>query len=200
MISTLPILRSQEKKDDILYLVLDSPTKIKDIRRRVADCQNPEIRTRDYIPPIFFDRYSALARHAAGMRSENSELKTQIRFMDSDISLFTKIRGSEEPFEEVNMVKLVAEIKLPAIDYSVKWNMKSEHQPWRRTSPETRKIILKSLGGTEDTGASQSSRLEPARKRNKSSAEKFKTVEKTPRDRKSDSTKRKESTDMETEQ
>ena len=30
------------KNDDILYIVLDSPSKVRNIRRRIADCQNPE--------------------------------------------------------------------------------------------------------------------------------------------------------------
>ena len=48
--------RVSGKKDDILYVVLDSPSKVRDIRRCIADCENPDIKTRDYIPLIFFEK------------------------------------------------------------------------------------------------------------------------------------------------
>ena len=40
-------------KDDVLYIVFDCPEKAINVRRRVADCQNPHIKTKDYIPPNF---------------------------------------------------------------------------------------------------------------------------------------------------
>ena len=42
------------KGDDILYLVLDSPSKVKNLRRRISDLQNSDIKTREFIPPQFF--------------------------------------------------------------------------------------------------------------------------------------------------
>ena len=138
--------KTSNKKDDILYIVLDSPTKVRDIRRRVADCRNPDVKTRDYIPPMFFERYVALGRHAFLMREQNPHLKTQIRFSNDDITLYTKIKGTEEPFVEMDMTEL--RTKLPDIDYRVKWNMRSEKPPMRKkVSPERRNIALKSLGG-----------------------------------------------------
>ena len=120
------------KNDDILYVVMDSPSKIKDIRRRVADCRNPDIRTRDYVPPIFYDRYMALGRHASNMRENDNTLKTQIRFVNDDIALFTKTKGTDEPFLEADMNDISKRIRLPAIDYAVKWNMKADREPMRR--------------------------------------------------------------------
>ena len=61
--------RKSGKGDNILYVVMDSPRKIKDIRRR---------------------RYTALGRYARQKRQEDPSLKTQIRFNDHDIGLFTK--------------------------------------------------------------------------------------------------------------
>ena len=63
------------------------------------------------------------------------------------------------------MKVLQREVRLPAIDYSVSWAMKPEKQPWRRTSPMTRKVVLKSLGGVnggEGSRRSPSSQQEPA--------------------------------------
>ena len=121
------------KKDDIMYVVFNTPTKVMDVRHRIADCQNPEIKTRDYIPPIIFDRYSALGRHASDLR-------------DNDIALFTKQKGTDDPLEVVDMEELRKKVHLPAIDYSVKWGKKQDRQSWRRTSPSTGKVVLKSLG------------------------------------------------------
>ena len=60
--------RISPKDDDILYIVMDSPEKIRNIRRRIADCRNPEIKTREYIPPQFFQRYTAMAIYAKERR------------------------------------------------------------------------------------------------------------------------------------
>ena len=101
------------KNDNILYIVLDSPEKIKNIRRRIADCQNPAIKTREYIPPQFFKRYTALGKIAADRRVEDENLKTQIRFENMDICLYTKQRGTDEPFRPVDMEQLESETSLP---------------------------------------------------------------------------------------
>ena len=133
----------------MLYLVLDSPNKIRDIRRWVADCQNPAIKTCDYIPPLFFYRYSALSKHASEMRQENKELKTQIRFVDQDIVLFTKEKGTDNPFKMADMSEIEKHVRLPPPDHSVSWKQKPEKQQWRRTSPYNKEIVLKSLSGSK---------------------------------------------------
>ena len=137
------------KDDKILYIVLDSPRKIRDIRRRIADCRNPTIKTRDFIPPLFFDRYSALSRHAAELRSNNRDLKTQIRFVDKDIAIFSKIKGTDDPFSSMDMETLRDELDLPPVDYNVVWKKGNDRKKWRRTSPDTRTVNLQSLGGSK---------------------------------------------------
>ena len=137
------------KKDNILYIVLDSPAKVKDIRRRIADCRNEDIKTHDYISPMFYNRYVALGKHAFEMREGDPFLKTQIRFTDDDIALYTKTKGTDDPFVETKLSELT--VTLPNIEYNVKWNMRSERQPMRRVSPEKRNIVLKSLGGSVPT-------------------------------------------------
>ena len=68
--------------DNIMYCVLDCPEKVINIRRRIADCQNDAIKTREFIPPQFFARYTALAKYASELRADKPEVKTQIRFLD----------------------------------------------------------------------------------------------------------------------
>ena len=135
------------KKDDILYVVFGSPTKVRDVRILIGDCGNPDIRTRDHIPPMLCDRYATLSKYAADLRSDNKELKTQIRFIKTDIALFTKKKGTDDPFLQMDMGHIESEINLRGIYYSVTWKKKTERLPWRRTSPDNRKISLKSLGG-----------------------------------------------------
>ena len=114
------------KRDDVLYLILDSPTKVRDIRRRIADCQNPAIKTREYIPPLFFDRYSALSKLASEMRQEDKDLKTQICFIDQDIALFTKKKGTDNPFKMADMGEIERNVRLPPPDHSVSWKQRPE--------------------------------------------------------------------------
>ena len=138
------------KRDEIMYLVCSSPTKVRDIRRRIGDCRNENIKTREYIPPMFFERYSALGRYAADLRAQDASLKTQIRFLENDIGLFTKEKGTDDPFEPVDMEELKNKIRLPEVDYTVVWKMREERQPWRRVSPDKRRVCLKSLGSWEE--------------------------------------------------
>ena len=137
------------KGDEILYIVMDNPEKIRNIRRRLADCRDERIKTREYIPPQFYHRYIALGRIASDMRSKNRNLKTQIRFLQADIALFVKTKGSDDPFTEVMMEEVEETEKLPEIDQKAAWRRKAEQPPWRRTSPNTREIVLKSLAGKE---------------------------------------------------
>ena len=134
------------KGDDIMYCVLDCPEKVINIRRRIADCQNEAIKTREFIPPQFFSRYTALAKHAAELRATKPEIKTQIRFLERDIGLYTKVKGSMLPFLPVNMSDL--ENELPPIDHNAEWQRKTDLPPWRRTSPTKKQVQLKSLAGS----------------------------------------------------
>ena len=99
------------KKDDILYIVFDSPSKVINVRRRIADLQNEDIKTREFVPPQFFKRYNALSKHAADARKANRDLKTQIRFTSEDICLYTKIKGTDGPLEPADMDALEKEIE-----------------------------------------------------------------------------------------
>ena len=158
------------KGDDILYVVFDSPEKALNVRRRIADCQDPRIKTRDYIPPQFFQRYTALSRYARDLRSGNKNLKTQIRFGNDDISLYTKTKGQDEPFQEEDMEYIRTLIELPEVEANVSWKRKNDTPAWRRASPEIREVQLKSLG--EPTrGKSTSSERQPLRKARKNDAD-----------------------------
>ena len=139
--------KTSRKGDDILYVVFDCPEKARNVRRRIADCRNPAIKTRDYVPPHFFKKYQVISKIAAGWRQADDGLKTQIRFEIDDIALFTKRRGTEEPFTRVDNAELERFEKLPDNEPNADWKRGAEFPAWRQASPETRVIKLKSLGG-----------------------------------------------------
>ena len=135
------------KGDGILYLVLDHPDKVRNIRRRIADVQNQDIKTREFIPPHFFNRYTALGKHAQELRASNNNIKTQIRFEDTDIELYTKERGSDAPFQPVGINDKASKVDLPPIDFNAKWRRKEDRPAWRSVSPQSQRVVLKSLAG-----------------------------------------------------
>ena len=140
--------RISPKDDDILYIVMDSPEKVRNIRRRLADCRNTTVKTREYIPPQFFNRYTALSKFARDLRSNDSSLKTQIRFSKDDIRLWTKTKGTDDQFVEMEMEQVEREQPLPRIEHNAPWRKKKDHPRWRRISPSKEQVILKSLAGS----------------------------------------------------
>ena len=88
-----------------------------------------------------------MARIASSWRMEDAKLKTQIRFMKNYICLFTKTKGMDEPFVEMDMREVEEKEKLPEIEHWVSWRKGTEKPTWRRTSPVIREVQLKSLGG-----------------------------------------------------
>ena len=159
--------RISQKGDNVLYLVLDSPEKVVNIRRRLADIQNHDIITCDFIPPQFYDRYRALSSHAKELRNNNSQLKTQIRFEELDIELYTKEKGTDGPFQPMGITALQDQLDLPRIDHTIQWKRKTEKQHWRSVSPKSGLVQLKSLGGKVATKQPQKQTDEPAAKKSK---------------------------------
>ena len=160
--------RISPKDDDILYIVMDSPEKVRNIRRRIADCRNSAVKTREYIPPQFFQRYTALSRYARDLRSADPSLKTQIRFSMDDVRLWTKTKGTDEQFVEMEMEKVERMQKLPRIDHNAPWRKRADHPKWRRISPSQEKVVLKSLaGGCMDAAGGNSSSWQDDKQRHR---------------------------------
>ena len=131
-ISELKILDTKHSKDDVIYVALDNEEHIKEIRFRRAACGNDELVVRDFIPPQYHARYMALARKAAERRTEDPELKTQIRWGSKDVEMYTKKRGSEEQFRKTELKDFMGTSSLPEYDIKIKWTMKKEGLPRRK--------------------------------------------------------------------
>ena len=135
-----------KKGDDVLYIAVDKIETVIEIRKRIAERQNSEIFARNYIPPQYFARYCAMNNIAQDMRSENTEIKTQIRFGESDIEIWTKTRGDALPFKQEKISDNIMK-DIPPFDYSIKWRKKVDKPPRRKLSPLVGRITVPSLIG-----------------------------------------------------
>ena len=66
------------------------------------------------------------------MRTKDKTLKTQIRFGETDIEVYTKKKGTQEPFRYVALDKIVYLNEIPAFDHSRKWTKRQDRPPRRR--------------------------------------------------------------------
>ena len=71
--------------DKVIYFAVEDQEYVKEIHRRRAASQNEDLMVRDYIPPQFWERYTTLAKVAAENRSNDTQLKTQIRWGPKDV-------------------------------------------------------------------------------------------------------------------
>ena len=100
---------------------------------------------------------------------KDKNLKTQICFKEMDIGIFTKTRGTDEPFSECDLEDILKLITLPKIDLTVSWKKKVEIPNMRRSSRTIRNVELKSLGGSKTRTSSPSPDRQPSYKRSKQS-------------------------------
>ena len=98
-IDDMGIEATQLAKDDILYIVIDDQSNIRELFGRIAQVQNNDIMTRNFIPPQFFERFMHINMRCKELRESNNSIKTQIRFGKHDIEVMTKIRGSDDPYK-----------------------------------------------------------------------------------------------------
>ena len=158
--------RNSKKGDEIMFVVFDCPEVVKNVRRRIADVQDDSIKTREYVPPQFFERHNAVSKFAAELRERDRTVKTQIRWGKDDLALYTKTRGTDNPFTPYDMEELGKAIELPRIEYNIKWNRRPDRPAWRQVSPKHGRVVLKSLEGS-DLERQRSTDNEPKPKKSK---------------------------------
>ena len=143
----LVIIATKSAKDDFIHVAVKNHDMIRDMFARKADCKNDKIQLKPYIPPQFFQRFCTMSRICKEKRSENQELRTQLRFGLKDIEILTKIRGGEEPFRTVKIEDFMKDEEIPEFDPKIKWRFLQDRPPRRRvtsspacspiTSPQT---------------------------------------------------------------
>ena len=72
--------RLSSKDDGIINIALEDPEQAKELFIRKAEVMDDQIIVRQYIPPGFYCRYMAINKKCTEARSEDSTLKTQLRF------------------------------------------------------------------------------------------------------------------------
>ena len=119
-------------KDEIfIYIAVKELEDIREIYRRKAEIKRDDVILRNYIPPQFFSRFTALNNICKLRREEDPQLKTQIRFSSKDLEIMTKKKGSTEPFVKTSMNDFVGEQELPSFDTKIKWKKTTDRKPRR---------------------------------------------------------------------
>ena len=144
-IDTIEITDTQvsAKMENLVYIVVAEEQSIRDIRSRMAEVRNPDLTMTDFIPPQYYQRYISLGKRAREMREKDTGLRTQIRFGDTDIELFTKRKGENERYTKVPMEEIEAEEQLPKFDHSIRWRRRDD-RPRRYISPAKSSTITAS--------------------------------------------------------
>ena len=125
-IEALDIIETKRAaKDNIIYVVLGRVEDVKEIHVRRAASENSELITRDYIPPQMYARYLAISQRAKDLRAADSSLKTQLRWGEKDIEIYTKTKGMEDPLKQVNLQEFMDNHPLPELDTSIKWRARN---------------------------------------------------------------------------
>ena len=92
--------------DDVIYVALGHEEQIREIYKRKAASENDNLILRDYIPLQFHARYMAIAGKAKETRMNDNRIKTQIRWGNNDIEIFTRMKGSEEGFQDSRLERV----------------------------------------------------------------------------------------------
>ena len=145
----LETMTSKEK--DIMYVTMANHDAIKDIQRRVAEVRLDEIATRTYIPPQYWSRYSALNAYCKELRENNPDIKTIIRFTETDLEVLTKDKSREEPYRVTPMEDIEAKITIPKYDHKLTWRKRSDKPVRSQPTPVRGRIIPPSLRQTQTT-------------------------------------------------
>ena len=122
-IEALNILETKQAASmDIIYIAVENPNHIKEIYHRRAASGLDDLITREYIPPQYYERYKALANRASELRAQDKSLKTQIRWGQKYIEIFTKEKGSNEPLQKINLDEFMGYCPLPPFDNNRIWS------------------------------------------------------------------------------
>ena len=128
--------KATTKQDIFIYIAVDNKEDISNLYRRKADLQNDTVILRNYIPPQFYGRFSAINEICKLRRQEDEKLKTQVRFGRKDFQILIKNKGENEQFTITDFNTFIGDItKLPPIDFKIKWKSQPDRKPLRRINP-----------------------------------------------------------------
>ena len=135
--------------DELIYVTFKDFDSIKDIKSRVAEIKNEEIKIRNFIPPQYWARYKCLSNYCAEERSKDSNIKTMIRFNDTDMEVLFKDRKVDEQYYTVSLKDIEKETgSIPKFDHSVTWNKRQDRPPKNPPRQVTEPVCPPSLRGS----------------------------------------------------
>ena len=135
--------------DELIYITMQDFESIREIKSRVAEVQNDEIKMRNFIPPQFWNRYKFLSNFCADKRSANDNLKTMIRFNDNDIEVLFKYRNEENQYNTISLKEIEEEGgTIPKFDHSVNWVRRQDRPPKTPVRRVTEPVVPPSLRGS----------------------------------------------------
>ena len=160
--------------DNIIYVDFTDKSDLHTVYARTAQCKHPDVITRNYIPPQFFDRYIYLSKKCQEIRTKDKDTKTQIRFGKTDVEVYTKTRGHNEQYRQIKLEDICEIRDIPSFDFDIKWRRKDEQAQRRRAdqSPARGKppSMINSVTAETNHALSRNNSLEGApRKRSKTS-------------------------------
>ena len=139
---------------------------------------------RNFIPPQFWARYKFLSDHCAEERSKNQNLKTLIRFHDTDMEVLFKDRKHDDHYYVVPLKEIENEAgPLPKFDHSVTWTKRQDRPPKNAPRKVTEPVCPPSLRGSNPSkqrstsSSSSSGNSLPLSKRKKTSHDKVNQME-----------------------
>ena len=111
-------------KDHIIYVAFNSHKDVCEIYSRVPRCKHPDVMTRNFVPPQYFEQYMFISRRLEDMRNEDKDIKTQMRFSKNGIKVFTKKKSQMEPFKNIPLEEICSLEELPKFDLEIRWRKK----------------------------------------------------------------------------
>ena len=169
--------------EDLMYVTFQDFDSVRDIKSRIAEIRNDEIKSRNFIPPQFWERYRFLGKYCADERTKDLNLKTLIRFSDTDIEVLFKDKKKDEHYYNIPLKEIENEIgKIPKFDHSVPWVRRQDRPPKNPPKLVKEAVCPPSLRGsmpTKQLSTSSSSSSGPSlpSKRKKTSHQNTNSIE-----------------------
>ena len=140
--------------DNMIYMAMSNIEHVKEIHVRKAELRNDIIQVRNYIPPNFYSRYTFLNKICKDKRTEDTDIKTQLRFGPRDIEIFVKYKSEGVPFKLVKIEDFTDATRVPAFDHSIKWKCFTDKPPRRKLGDAGRRTDIRG-GPGQPTGQTE---------------------------------------------
>ena len=137
------------RAEDIVYVTFADYGSIREIHARAAEIRNDDIIIRNYVPPQFWERYSHISKHCTEIREKNRDIKTLMRFGETDIEVLTKDKTKDEGYKTLSLEEIEKSGAIPKFDHTIKWRRRTDRMSRRKTTQSSEKLCPPSLRQSE---------------------------------------------------